>query len=111
MEEGKKKQQQIVHFLSVWFGKKKKGNFQKKYFFTFIPSLSGEESKRLICKIIILKAIKSQEMWLISWYTFLSISRLRVVPVPLCLRELVDRSDLRTDRLDVDDRLAVGLYP
>ena len=62
----KKKQQQIVHFLSVWFGKKKKGNFQKKYFFTFIPSLSGEESKRLICKIIILKAIKSQEMWLIS---------------------------------------------
>ena len=53
-------------FICLVWKKKKKGNFQKKYFFTFIPSLSGEESKRLICKIIILKAIKSQEMWLIS---------------------------------------------
>ena len=113
MEKEKKKNNNNKLFIFYLFGleKKKKGNFQKKYFFTFIPSLSGEESKRLICKIIILKAIKSQEMWLISWYTFLSISRLRVVPAPLCLRELVDRSDLRTDRLDVDNRLAVGLYP
>ena len=30
----KKKQQQIVHFLSVWFGKKK-GKFSKKVFFYF----------------------------------------------------------------------------
>ena len=64
----KKKNNNNKLFIFYLFGleKKKKGNFQKKYFFTFIPSLSGEESKRLICKIIILKAIKSQEMWLIS---------------------------------------------
>ena len=65
--KGKKKNNNKL-FIFYPFGlekKKKEGNFQKKYFFTFIPSLSGEESKMLICKIIILKAIKSQEMWLI----------------------------------------------
>lgn len=63
----KKKKQEIVHFLFVLFEKQRNGMFFfKKYFFTFIPSSSGEESKRQIGKIVSLKAIQSQEMWLIS---------------------------------------------